>query len=242
MQVAGIDLAWGTKARTGIAVTDSLGRLERSASVTSDSEITAFLSASAPTVIAIDAPIIVTNPTGMRECERDLSRDFRRFHAGTHPTNMSRPSMRPEPRAMRLVTAHGWSRDPGARAGIDSPLALEVYPHSAMVGLFALERILGYKAKRGRTLESRAEQFEVLFDLMERHCDQPLYLTRSSRWSELRQETREARTQSRLDLVEDEVDAIFCAYVAWIFATSPQQLVTYGTADAGAIITFPPPG
>jgi len=241
MQVAGIDLAWGSRARTGIAVTDEDGRLARSASVITDDEIASFLSGSDPRVIAIDAPIIVTNPTGMRECERDLSRDFRRFHAGTHPTNMSRPSMQPEPRALRLAARHGWGIDPSTTGRVDTPLALEVYPHSSMVGLFGLERVLGYKAKRGRDLASRIEQFDLLFHLMERHCDHPLNLSESLRWQELRQAARSAHNHSRLDLIEDEVDAIFCAYIAWAFAMSPQQLVTYGTASDGAIITFPPP-
>ena len=241
MQVAGIDLAWGNRARTGVALTDERGALLKSASVTTDEQIAEFLTGSSPVVIAIDAPIIVTNSSGMRECERDLSKDFRRFHAGTHPTNLSRPSMQPEPRAKRLVLAHGWATDLALTPSSMSPVALEVYPHSSMVGLFGLDRVIAYKGKRGRTLESRSEQFERLFDLMEFHCDDPLRLTDSDRWHELRHSAREATTQSRLNLIEDELDAIFCAYVAWVFSTTPAALLTYGTAEGGAIVTFPPP-
>jgi hypothetical protein len=241
MQAAGIDLAWGTRARTGVALTDDHGTLVRSASVTTDSEIAEFLAGSRPAAIAIDAPIIVRNQTGMRACERDLSRDFRQFHAGTHPTNMGRPSMQPQPRAMHLATEHGWATDGSSATSADCPVALEVYPHSSMVGLFGLDRVIAYKGKRRRTLESRAEQFERLFDLMELHCDDPLRLTESDRWHELRHSAREATTQSRLNLIEDEVDAIFCAYVAWVFITTPAALLTYGTAEGGAIVTFPPP-
>ena len=39
----------------------------------------------------------------------------------------------------------------------------------------------------------------------------------------------------------DEIDAIFCAYVAWTYATAPDTLVTYGSAATGVIVTFPPP-
>ena len=241
MQVVGIDLAWGTKARTGLALTDANGRLIRSGSVITDAEIAEFLQGSTPSVIAMDAPIIVTNPTGMRDCERELSKDFRRFHAGTHPTNMGQPNMQPEPRARRLTKAHGWSTDHTARPSPSSPIALEVYPHSSMVGLFGLDRVIAYKGKRGRTLESRLEQFERLFDLMELHCDDPLSLTDTDRWHELRHNAREATTASRLNLIEDEIDAIFCAYVAWVFTTTPAALVTFGTAEGGAIVTFPPP-
>jgi len=241
MQVAGIDLAWGSRARTGVALTDEHGALLKSASVTTDEQIADFLSGSSPTVIAIDAPIIVTNASGMRECEQDLSKDFRRFHAGTHPTNLSRPSMQPEPRAKRLVAAHEWSTDVALSPGPMAPVALEVYPHSSMVGLFGLDRVLEYKAKSGRTLEMRKAQFATLMTLMVRHCDDTLLLTSSNRWHELAKSAKHATQQSQLNLIEDEIDAIFCAYVAWVFATAPATLVTYGYPATGVIVTFPPP-
>lgn len=241
MQVAGIDLAWGSRARTGIAVTDESGALLRSGSVLTDDDIAGFLAGSSPAVVAIDAPIVVTNATGMRECERELSRDFHRFHAGTHPTNLGRPSMQPQPRAMSLVEQHGWATIPAGEARPGYPLALEVYPHSAMVGLFGLSRILEYKAKSGRTLPMRMRQFDLLMGLMERHCDTPLTLSRNSRWLELRLIAASARRQSELNLIEDEIDAIFCAYIAWIFATTPHALTSYGDPTTGVIVTFPPP-
>ncbi len=241
MQVAGIDLAWGSRARTGVALTDEHGALLRSASVTSDEEIADFFLGSTLSVVAIDAPIIVTNPTGMRECERDLSKDFRRFHAGAHPTNMNQPSMQPEPRAGRLAVAHGWNADlesvPHARA----PIVLEVYPHSSMVGLFGLDRILAYKAKSGRTPQMRKSQFSRLVTLMEANCDHSLRLLGNPRWQQLVYSASTATRQSDLNVIEDEIDAIFCAYVAWIYAMSPDSLVKYGSAATGVIVTFPPP-
>lgn len=241
MDVLGIDLAWGTKARTGIALTDADGRLEKSASVLTDDDISSFISGSSPVVIAVDAPIIVRNPTGMRECERLLSADFRRFHAGTHPTNVRRPHMSPEPRAMRLARMHGWTVDFLDHPSVRNPIAIEVYPHSAMVGLFGLTKILEYKAKPGRTCESRRQQFGVLMDLMELHCDDPLNLSGNARWHEIRDVAASATRQAHLNLIEDELDAVMCAYVAWAFSHQASRLVTYGTAPEGAIVTFPPP-
>ena len=241
MQVAGIDLAWGTRARTGIALTDADGALLRSASVTTDAEIADFLAGSSPAVIAIDAPIIVTNSAGMRDCERELSKDFRRFHAGTHPTNMSQPSMQPEPRAARLVNARDWSTNHEASPTSQTPIALEVYPHSSMVGLFGLTRVLEYKAKSGRTPDMRKAQFIELIRLMEIHCDHSLRLTQNRRWQEIGQQVASATRQSEFNLIEDEIDAIFCTYVACTFATSRESLVTYGSTATGVIVTFPPP-
>lgn len=242
MQVAGIDLAWGMRARTGIALTDDEGALVRSATVTTDDEIADFLSGSAPAVIAIDAPIIVTNDQGMRDCERELSHDFRRFHAGTHPTNLTQASMQPQPRAWRLVTRHGWSTDIAVTPGARHPVALEVYPHSSMVGLFGLERVLAYKAKPGRAVESRRNEFVALLDHMEEHCDHSLRITANARWAELRAIVANATRQTDLNVIEDELDAIFCAYVAWTFATDADALVAYGSPAMGVIVTFPPPG
>jgi len=241
MQVAGIDLAWGNRARTGIAITDSAGRLLRSASVLTDEEISDVLSGCSPAVVAIDAPIIVTNATGMRDCERLLTADFRRFHAGTHPTNMGRPSMQPEPRAQRLARAHGWSVDPTRGGTPQAPVAIEVYPHSSMVGLFGLPRVLEYKAKSGRTLQSRREAFLALMTHMEDHCDEPLRLSLHPRWHELRLAVVTASQQAVLNLIEDELDAIFCTYVAWTFAHERPRLTSYGTVDKGLIVTFGPP-
>lgn len=241
MQVAGIDLSWGSKARTGIAVTNAQGQLLRSTSIITDEELSQFLSGGSPAVVALDAPIVVRNASGMRECERLLSADFRRFHSGTHPTNMGRPSMQPEPRALRLARSHGWNVDPTHRGSPQAPVAIEVYPHSSMVGLFGLTRVLEYKAKSGRTLESRRQQFLVLMDLMEVHCDDPLRLSQYERWHDIRGVVLTSRQQAALNFVEDEVDAIFCAYIAWTFAHAPTRLVTYGTVDEGAIITFPHP-
>jgi predicted RNase H-like nuclease len=241
MQVAGIDLAWGAKARTGIALTDESGALLRSASVTTDTEIAEFLAGATPVVIAIDAPIVVTNSAGMRECERDLSKDFRRFHAGTHPTNMSQPSMQPAPRAKGLVDEYGWSTDHEDSLSVHTPIALEVYPHSSMVGLFGLTRVLEYKAKSGRTPEMRQEQFIRLISLMVSHCDHSLRLTDNVRWEELTCAVENATRHSQLNVIEDEIDAIFCAYIAWTFTTARESLVTYGNTATGVIVTFPPP-
>ena len=89
----GIDLAWGERRQTGLAVLDDDARLLHLSAVGDDDEIVAALTPFlAPPVLAgIDAPLVVTNATGSRPAERALSRDFRRFEAGTHPSNTGKP-------------------------------------------------------------------------------------------------------------------------------------------------------
>jgi predicted RNase H-like nuclease len=58
---------------------------------------------------AIDAPIVVTNATGSRPAEQQLSKDFRRYEAATHPSNTSKPEFANGTRAARLARRVGWT-------------------------------------------------------------------------------------------------------------------------------------
>lgn len=139
----GIDLAWGPRARTGLAVLDEEGRLVASGTVVSDDDIAAFLGRWAPgeVVAAIDAPLVVPNRTGRRDCEAELGRLFGAYDAGAHPSNRSRPYFDP-PRGQTLAHRFGWDLDPARPPGRGASVAIEVYPHPAMVTLFGLDRVL----------------------------------------------------------------------------------------------------
>jgi len=239
----GIDLAWGPKRRTGVAVLDDGGRLLASASVVSDDAIVAFTQHHRRDgiVVAVDAPLVVPNETGRRDCEAQLSRDFIGFHAGTHPSNRSRPWFRPEPRGARLAARLGLDLDPTVRPGLGRDVAIEVYPHPAMVSLFGLERVIPYKAKPGRDLESLRSAFRMLCGHVETTLGPVLRLDESARWAELRAAVSGATKKSHLRLVEDEVDAIFCAYLARLWALEPDRMVVYGDLAAGYIVTPHPP-
>jgi predicted RNase H-like nuclease len=156
----GIDLAWSSNARTGLAHVNSEGALTASASVISNEEIDEFIGThlTADRVIAaIDAPLIVTNERGQRPCEREISRSFGRFHASAHTSNLSRPHFSPEPRGLALAKRWKWSVDPADRRGSSSS-AIEVYPHPAMVSLFGLERVIPYTSTSDVGLSTPARQ------------------------------------------------------------------------------------
>ena len=142
----GIDLAWGEKNPTGVAVLDAACRLLHVSAVRTDDEIEAAAApyAGGKVVAGIDAPLVVTNPTGSRPAEQALSADFRKFHAGTHPSNTGKPEFANGTRGARVAQRLGLAVH---------ETALEVYPHAAIVALFDLDRILTYKDKRGRDLE-----------------------------------------------------------------------------------------
>src|SRR5688500_10019800 len=95
MHFVGLDLAWGTRQPTGVAVLDGDGRLLTVGAVRTDEEVLAALGeyVAGPCVVAVAAPLVVTNPPGNRPCEAALNRAFARFAAGAHrPTPASRSS------------------------------------------------------------------------------------------------------------------------------------------------------
>lgn len=230
----GIDLAWGVKARTGVAVVDHAGGLVQSGAVRTDDEIDDWLRAFAADVVvgAVDAPLIVPNETGQRRCETEISRAFGRYKIGAHSSNRGRSHFNP-PRAATLADRFGWSVDPAQRGSVAAPVCIEVYPHPAMVGLFGLaERIL-YKSG-----SSRVEGFSQLV----RHYAsiRELRLGDSLRWMELSRVVADPGPGD-LDRIEDELDAILCAHLAWLWHHRPDTLQVYGSLEDGYIVAPPPP-
>jgi predicted RNase H-like nuclease len=240
----GIDLAWGERARTGVAVLDATGRLVTSTSVVSDDEIVDALRpwTSAPGLVAaVDAPLVVPNLTGRRPCEAQVSAAFGRFSAGAYPANRSNPLFAGEPRAARLARRFGWQIDPATPLTPSTGLALEVYPHPAMVALFGLETVIPYKLKAGRELPGLRAAYARLLDHLEETCGRRLGLQQHRRWAELRSTASGAVRKSELDRIEDEVDAIFCAYLAWLWVHERGSLTVWGDVHEGYIVTPHPP-
>ena len=106
----GVDLAWGERRPTGVAVLDSGGALVALASATSDDEIAAQVApyVEGDCLVAIDAPLVVTNSRGNRPCEEALNRDFGRFE---------RELIRPTPPSR---SSPGFARRASRRAGSGS--------------------------------------------------------------------------------------------------------------------------
>ena len=152
----GIDLAWGLNRPTGLAVLDESARLR------------ARLARCAPTTRswprwrrtstgrawpASTRRWWSPTPPGSRPAEQALSKDFRRFEAGTHPSNTGKPEFADGTRGDRVCARLGLDLDPDSTA---DRRALEVYPHPATIVLFGLDRTLKYKQKQGRDLELAA--------------------------------------------------------------------------------------
>ena len=238
MHFVGVDLAWGPNKPTGVAVLDADGRLLEVTAGLHDDEIISALEpyVAGPCVVGVDAPLVVRNATGNRPCEAALNRDFARFDAGTHPSNTGKPEFSAVPRGARLAERLGLDIDPDSAA---ERRAIEVYPHPATVALFRLGRTLKYKHKPGRSLT----QLRVaLLDLMHRleglaDAPAPMRLTHHPAWKGLVARVEQAERKADLRRVEDQVDAVVCAYVALFATRRPELTTTYGDLATGYIVT-----
>jgi predicted RNase H-like nuclease/ppGpp synthetase/RelA/SpoT-type nucleotidyltranferase len=226
----GIDLAWGERQPTGVAVLDADARLLAVAAVRTDEEIAAALApyVAEECLVAIDAPLVVTNPTGSRVAEQALSKDFRRFEAGAHPSNLGRPEFAEGTRGARVCALLGLDMNP--RSG-RARRAIEVYPHPATVVLFGLARTLKYKHKLGRDLELLRSELLLLMTHVEGIVET------SDEWAALRVGVETATRKSELRVVEDQVDAVVCAYIALFRERWPDRTTTYGSFEHGYIVT-----
>jgi predicted RNase H-like nuclease/ppGpp synthetase/RelA/SpoT-type nucleotidyltranferase len=230
MHFVGVDLAWGDRQPTGLAVLDEDAHLLHVSTVRTDEEIRTALTpyVEGPCLVAIDAPLIVANPTGSRPAEQELTRDFRRFEAGAHPSNTGKPEFANGTRGARICKMLGLDMDP--RSG-RKRRAIEVYPHPATVVLFGLGKTLKYKAKPGRSLDLLRSELLLLMDHVER------LVTTERTWRDLRTQVETATRKVDLRHVEDQVDAVVCAYVALYAERWPERTTTYGDFERGYIVT-----
>jgi predicted RNase H-like nuclease len=241
MHFVGVDLAWGPRNRTGLAVLDGNGRLLDLRTAVTDQEILAWLRpwTAGPCLVAIDAPLVVPNASGQRRCESLVGRYFGRQQAFAHSSNRGNPHFAPVPRALGLADALDLDVDPqspGARR------AVEVYPHPALVSLFDLPVVLRYKNKPGRDLELLRSETLRLLDLMDGLATAAVPLVTAGapagdEWRRIRQVVTGAGRKSELRRVEDGIDAVVAAYIALYATVAPEHVRVIGTGAEGYILT-----
>src|SRR5262245_43508823 len=96
LRFLGIDFGWQGKP-SGLAALDWNGRKLRLASMerrTSTEDVLEWVdceSRNGPALVAVDAPTIIHNATGMRSADRLMHKHFGKYHAGCYPANLGRP-------------------------------------------------------------------------------------------------------------------------------------------------------
>lgn len=94
MKFIGVDFGWSSGA-SGLCCLAWQGNALEIIDLTTILEIKEVLSwidhqtgKNAPALIAIDAPTIINNPTGMRLADKLTHKHFGRYHAGCYPANL----------------------------------------------------------------------------------------------------------------------------------------------------------
>jgi predicted RNase H-like nuclease len=244
----GLDLAWSSRNPSGGAVIVEGVLGESRADLGSDTEIIQWigrhLSPGCAAVVAIDAPLRVPNETGQRACERELGAQWRRYQAGPYPANRKNLAVNGVVRGEALVEAlaahYGFVEaapiisQPGGR------FVCEVFPHPAHVSLFGLPQILKYKVKRRGQLEAYWQETTryqtLLAGLAE--ADPPLRGAEA-----LLAQPAAGLRGKKLKQLEDQLDAVTCAYVAsYLWRHGQAGAWVYGTVADGHIVVprFPP--
>lgn len=216
-----------------------------SATVVTDDEIVGWIRSHAPDagVVGFDAPLVVNNPAGRRRCEALVARAFGPQKAGVYPSNRSMAVFADGGRAFGLVRRLGLALDPESARSRGCGLAVEVFPHSALVALFGLDERLAYKAGRGRSVELRRAEMERLGSYLEAmaRIEPGLSVGEGPRWSSLFHLIPTMVRHADLDRVEDELDAHVCAFVARMLAADladgGSRVRVLGAWEDGAIVT-----
>jgi predicted RNase H-like nuclease len=240
LRFLGIDLAWGEVRETGVCLVED-GLVMDSGIRGSQAEIVAWASSytSSSCIVAIDAPLIVTNPSGQRPCETLLAKCFGQYGAGPHSSNLRIASFAKGIRGAQVASALQLGIDPMIGKQQPVRVAIEVFPHSALVALFSLTQSLKYKGKAGRSIVERQEAFGKLIECLESliNRDPPIKVASCRRW-EVLQHTTSLTNASAMDRLEDELDAYVCAYVALYYWTHGlERCRVVGDLRDGYIVT-----
>jgi predicted RNase H-like nuclease len=182
--------------------------------------------------IAIDAPTLIPNLTGMRLPDRLAHKYFGRYHAGCYPANLGRPYAAQTVGFGLSLEARGFEHAPEMIPQHLGRYQMEVFPHPAMIHLFRLNQILKYK--KGKLVDRRNELaklrqwiLEVLPQLEPRLILETL--------PEIPMKGTE------LKALEDQLDSVICAYVAahwWYWGTERNWVL--GDRQSGYIIVPAP--
>ncbi|OZB89049.1 MAG: DUF429 domain-containing protein [Microbacterium sp. 14-71-5] len=140
MHFLGVDLAWadgGHANETGLVYLDPDGVILAAGWTRGVEDTVAWIDAhvNAPNVLAfVDAPLVITNATGQRLCERQVGQCYGRWLVSANSTNTTHPNAAGAALLARMQ-AVGWLYD----SGMDGPARSgrrisECYPYTTLVG------------------------------------------------------------------------------------------------------------
>ena len=238
----GLDLAWTPHHETGICVLEGDERsthlVQLDCRIDTPEGFARFCTDFGnDIVVAIDAPLLVLPE---RRAERELAAVFGRFKACAYSANMpflQRMNGLAGPNLATLLKASGFALEPSAlRRRSHGRFALEVFPHPAHVVLFDLPERLAYKkglvASRREGLRIYQQYLGALLA-----SEMPGVFDAPELAAVLAPTATEVRGH-QLKQLEDRLDAVTCAYVAFhCWKHGPEGFRVFGDDEHGAIVT-----
>jgi predicted RNase H-like nuclease len=231
MKFVGIDIAWSERKPSGVAVIDSDGTLIRpSGELRSNDDICEFagLNDHEDFVVTIDAPLIVNNADKQRPVERELTDIFGPYDAGPYPANLSNAAFQRSGRIQQFVKqleSLGFKHEPKVAKQQPQRVFLEVFPSPAQVILFPCIthsghthcRPLRYKHKPGRSWVDVQCEWDMYRARVRSLQTKKPTLRLSPDVSKALSIDVSEFTGVRYKILDDLVDGIFCAYLAYYF-------------------------
>ena len=242
MKFLGIDLGWSSGASGLCCLEWQHGKLHlldlqrRDAIADILTWIDGWLPGETPGMVAVDAPTLIPNATGMRLPDRLAHQHFGRYHAGCYPANLG-SMFAPRTVAFGLsLEERGFDHAPTIAPQQPGRFQIESFPHPAIVHLFELPQILKYK--KGLLAQRRTELSRLHQLIHQRlpQLDPPLAVTSSKiAIPAIPQKGTE------LKAVEDQLDSLICAYIGahWWHWGLERNLVL-GDREAGYIVVPTP--
>ncbi|MEM6614186.1 MAG: DUF429 domain-containing protein [Cyanobacteria bacterium P01_C01_bin.72] len=239
MKFIGVDFGWSSGASGLCCLAWQNGKLEiiELTTILEVADILAWINCqvpdNSPALIAVDAPTIITNSTGMRLPDKLAHKHFGRYHAGCYPANLS---MQFAPRttgfSQSLLTQgfqHALTIEPQQLGRYQ----IEVFPHPATINLFGLEKILKYK--KGRLAERQSELVKLrdyITDILPQ-LEPALSLASEAQIPAIASK----QTGKALKAIEDRLDSLICAYIAahWWYWGQEKNMVL-GDLNSGFIV------
>ncbi|OAN11627.1 hypothetical protein A3K86_22185 [Photobacterium jeanii] len=238
MRLLGIDLAWQGETNPSAL---ALGRVELSAkntpvlvleqvmpAIIGMPKMKAYIgSLTELQGIAIDAPLIINNKAGMRDCEKALARDYSARKVACHAANQTL-----YPNAFSVELAEGL-----VQLGFDhlgsSKWQFECYPHPSIIECFALSERLLYK--KGTVTDKKRGQVELASFIKQLAKSDILLFSISENYSHFLCSDHIAKLKGKaIKQNEDVLDALMCLYIAGLYAVNAEGKC-YGDTAHGYI-------
>lgn len=232
MRIIGIDLAWQTEKNSSAL---AVGRLDRQQlhieslvnTITGVDNILHFIEQQQDVAgISIDAPLIINNDNGQRQCERDLNKRYRRYKAGCHSSNLA---LYPDAGSVRLAERLAKKGFRHLGDPVKQKWQIECFPHPALVELFQLDERLLYK--KGKVEHKKQGQIKLANLIRSLTSATPALRLPAQMKPLLEQEAIMANRGRAIKQHEDALDALICAYIGACYANGVSAAVFGDTKD-----------